>query len=339
MVASVYGPDEAVNQIWVFLEHEDTRLRNISLELLGKARELADPIGWSVVGLLFGYRVKALAEEAFTHGADEVRVSDDPMLAEFTVEAYTALTEREIRTCRPSIFLCGATLNGRDLAGRLAVRFRTGLTADCINVWMNEDEPGQLIAEVTGFGGGISALIHSPIHRPQMVTVRPGVFPTKEPIPHRSGKTVEVPAALNDVKISTRVVERVKGAAIDLTQAKILIVGGRGIEGRFDLLRSLAFEMGAEIGATRPPVDEGHVERERQIGQTGVVCRPKVAMVFGASGAFQFTVGIQEADLVVAVNKDPDAPIFQTADYCIVSDALELIPHLTELFRKTRRIS
>jgi electron transfer flavoprotein alpha subunit len=169
-----------------------------------------------------------------------------------------------------------------------------------------------------------------------MATVRPGVFRVAEPVPGREGGVIRVPISLTEDMIRTRVVERVVGSSPDLTKAPTLVVGGRGIEGSFDLLRDLADLLGGEVGATRPPVDDGYIERERQIGQTGVVCRPKVAIVCGVSGAFHFTVGIQDADLIVAVNSDPKAPIFETADYCIVGDAFEIVPALIAALRAER---
>ncbi|MDT7946730.1 MAG: electron transfer flavoprotein subunit alpha/FixB family protein [Thermoflexus sp.] len=336
MAASLYGPDEAQPAIWVYLEQEQAVLERVSLELLSKARELADGIGWRVAGLLLGHRVKPLVEQAFAWGADEVWVADHPLLEPFTVEAHTAMAFRALMQGRPSVFLCGATPNGRDLAGRLAVRLRTGLTADCTDLRLDPEQGGLLIGEVTGFGGGVVALITMPHHRPQMATVRPGVFPLAAPQAGRPGAVIPLDVDLRPEDLHTRVVERVIGQGVDLTQAPVLVVGGRGIHGRFDLLRELAELLGGEVGATRPPVDKGLIGRERQVGQTGVVCRPKVAIVCGASGAFQFVVGIQNAGTVIAVNNDPEAPIFEFADYGVVGDALQVIPALIEALRAER---
>jgi electron transfer flavoprotein alpha subunit len=329
LVRSRYGVEEADNAIWVFLEHEDGELTGVSLELLGRARELAGAVGWSVTGLLLGAEVGPLAESAFAHGADEVVWIDHPRLATFTVDAYTHAAFAALMQRKPSVFLLGATPNGRDLAGRLAVRLRTGLNADCTDLRL-DPETGVLVSEVSGFGGGVLALIEMPDHRPQMATVRPGVFPPREPDTGREGVVTSLSMEIPEDAVRTRIVERVVGESVDLTKAPVIVAGGRGVDGDFAMLRELAGLLGGEIGATRPPVDEGHVARERQIGQTGVVCRPKLAIVCGASGAFHFTVGIENAETVIAINTDPDAPIFDEADYCIVGDVHEVVPVLIE---------
>lgn len=334
MATSLYDASEARNAIWVFLEQEGGDLQRVSLELLSKGRELADEVGWKLAGLLFGDRVRSLAEQAFAYGADEVWLAEHPLLQNFTVEAYTSAAFQAIMEGKPSVFLCGATVNGRDLAGRLAVKLRTGLTADCTHLRMREG--GILVGEVTGFGGGVLALIETPQHRPQMATVRPGVFPLKPLDTSSTGVIREVSVTIDASQVQTRVVEKVVGRGADITRSPVLVIGGRGIQGRFDLLRQLAQLLGGEVGATRPPVDSGLIERERQVGQTGVVCRPKVAIVCGASGAFQFTVGIQHADTIIAINTDPEAPIFETADYGVVGDALQIVPALIESLDSSR---
>jgi electron transfer flavoprotein alpha subunit len=175
-------------------------------------------------------------------------------------------------------------------------------------------------------------------HRPQMATVRPGVFRPGEADPRQKGRVKPLAVDLAEEMVRTRIVERVVGESLDLTSAPILVVGGRGIDGRFDMMQELADLLDGDVGATRPPVDEGHIERERQIGQTGVVCRPKVAIVCGVSGAFHFVVGIQEADLVIAINSDPDAPIFEFADYCITGDVHQVVPALISALRQVEHL-
>lgn len=333
MVASLYGVDDERKTIWVFLEQRDGELERVSLEILFKGRQLADEAGWSLIGLLLGHQVRDQAQRAFAYGADEVWIAEHPLLEHFTVDAYSQVVEKALMNGHPSVFLCGATPNGRDLAGRLAVRLRTGLNADCTDLRL-DPQSGLLTSEVTGFGGGVIALLESPHHRPQMSTVRPGVFPLGEEDPDREGHSHMMEVELSEDMISTKLIERVIGEGVDLTQTPVLVCGGRGIDGKFDMLQNLADMMAGEVGATRPPVDEGHIERERQVGQTGVVCRPKVAFACGISGAFHFVVGIQDADFVVAINTDPNAPIFEYADFCIVDDALQFIPALIEEIQK-----
>ena len=328
MVQSLYGTEEESPAIWVFLEQEGGALAGVSLELLAHGRQMADQMGWELVGLLLGHDVDGLAETAFAHGTGQIWLADHPLLAHFTIEAYTHLAFQALMQAKPSVFLCGATPNGRDLAGRLAVRLRTGLNADCSGLWMRV-ENGTLVSEVSGFGGGVLALIEMGTHRPQMATVRPGVFPHGEPNPTRTGEVGTIP--LDDLSpelIHTQVKEHVVGRGVDLTQAEALVVGGRGVAGDYDLMRTLADLLDGEVGATRPPVDEGHIERERMVGQTGTVCRPKLAITCGVSGAFHFVVGIQEAETVIAINSDPEAPIFDYADYCVVGDVFEIVPSL-----------
>jgi electron transfer flavoprotein alpha subunit len=322
-----YEVGEAAASIWIYLEHRQGKLASVSLELLGKARSLAVEAGMDVVGLLLGEALEHLAREAIRHGADEVRLIEDSQLAEFNLETFTDAAYGAIFEGKPAILLLGATHDGRDLAGRLAVRLQTGLNADCTDLLLDSDR-GVLISEVTGFGGGIVALLECPQRRPQMSTVRPGVFPLLGADPSRSGEVLRIATNLRENTRKTTVLEHDEQAGVDLTQADILICGGRGMEGDFESLHQLAELLDGEVGGTRPPVDDGYIERERQIGQTGVVCRPKVAFCFGISGAFHFIVGIEKADLVIAVNSDPDAPIFEYADYCIIADVREFIPAL-----------
>jgi electron transfer flavoprotein alpha subunit len=338
MTTSLYGINEEQKSIWVFLEHFEGDLENVSMELLHKGRELAEGAGWSLVGLLIGNGVRDLASISIAHGADEVLVIEHDLLKRFTVDAYTEVAFEAVMHGKPSIFLSGATPDGRDLAGRLAVRLRTGLNADCTDLRLKR-KSGILVSEVTGFGGGVLALLEAPDHRPQMSTVRPGVFTVGEADEGRTGEVIEFSVDLPEDTIRTTVIERVVGEGVDLTQATALVCGGRGIDGNFDLMAELATLLEGEVGATRPPVDEGHIERERQVGQTGVICRPKVAINCGISGAFHFVVGIQEADIVVSINTDADAPIFDYSDYCIVGDVSELVPALVKVLRERREVS
>jgi len=338
VAASLYSSEDENNSIWVCLELKGGNLTPVSLELLTKGRELANEADWLLVGLLLGDQVENLVDEVYAYGADEVWVVSHPLLRNFTIEAYSQATYEAILQGKPSILFFSATPNSRDLAGRLAVRLRTGLNADCTNLRI-DPQRGMLVAEVTGFGGGILAYLETPHHRPQMATIRPGVFISKKLETYRTGSTHKLPIKLEQENIHTKILERVIGQGVDLTQAEVLVCGGRGIGGDFATMQQLAEILSGEVGATRPPVDEGHIERERQIGQTGVIGHPKLAIACGISGAFHFIVGIQDADTVVAINIDPDAPIFEFADYCIVEDASQVLPSLIRALKEKHRVT
>ena len=338
MVASLYGVQEEYKAIWVYMEQDSGALENVSLELLHKGREMADQMGWQLAGLLLGSEIAQLADTAFAYGADTVWLADHPLLDRFTIDAYAPVVFQAIMDGKPSVFLLPATPNSRDLAGRLAVRLRTGLNADCTNLHMNQE--GELmVSEVSGFGGGVLALIEMRNHRPQMATIRPGVFSPGEAKSDKKGKLIRVTVDLTEDMIRTRIVKRVIEKGVDLTRVPVLIAGGRGVEGDFKMLQELAELLGGDIGATRPPVDEGYIERERQIGQTGMVCSPKVAICCGISGAFHFVVGIEKAGTVIGINTDPEAPLFDYADYCIVGDVRQIIPALITAIRQRQEVS
>lgn len=335
MVSSLYSSAQESKAIWLFLEVYDGLYEGVSLELISKGRQLCDQIGWQLAGLLLGHKLAGLAKLGFAHGLDEIWLADDVQLEQFTIEAYSHAAFHALMQGRPSVFLLGATPNGRDLAGRLAVRMKTGLNADCTNLDLDLENE-RLVCEVSGFGGGILALIEMAQHRPQMATVRPGVFSPSQPDFQRTGRIVHPSLNFPQGLIRTRRVEQNLGEGVDLTQVPILVAGGRGVDGDFEMLAELANLLGGDIGATRPPVDEGYVERERQIGQTGVVCRPKIAICCGISGAFHFIVGVEKADIVVAINSDPEAPIFDYVDYGIVGDVHKIVPNLIEALSEKR---
>jgi len=339
MVSSIYDAASASDTIWVYLEHESGEFEGVSLQLLSKGRQLADQLGWKLAGILMGRQPDALAKQAIAFGVDEVWMGVHQLLESFTIEAYTKVFYEAVLEGKPSVLLLGATPNGRDLAGRLAVRLRTGLNADCTGLEI-ESESGVLISQVSGFGGGILALIEMGLHRPQMATVRSGVFDAPDANNTRSGVVIEIPISLKEDELNTKVLEKVTGGGVDLSQAQVILAGGRGVEGDFEMLAELADLLPrAEVGATRPPVDEGFIERERQIGQTGVVCSPRVAVCCGISGAFHFIVGVEKADVVIAINSDPKAEIFQHADYCIVGDVNEILPKITACLRTSQEVA
>lgn len=337
MVASLYGVAQECKAIWIYLEVERGRLTGVSRELIAKGRQICDQLDWQLAGLLMGHNLQPLAAEGFAHGLDTIWLADDAQLENFTVEAYTAVAYDALMEAKPSVLLLGATPDSRDLAGRLAVRLRTGLNADCTDLYL-DPETERLICEVSGFGGGVLALIEMAEHRPQMATVRPGVFTPAEGDLDRVGRIIEIEVKLDPGEQTTKLVERSLGEQVDLTRVPFLVAGGRGMDGDFKLLAQFADLLGGEIGATRPPVDEGHIERERQIGQTGVVCSPKVAICCGISGAFHFVVGIEKAEVVVAINSDPGALIFDHADYCVVGDVHQILPALIEALTVEREV-
>lgn len=331
MIPPAYGP-EVASGLWVYLEQEGGRLEGVALELLGKGRELAARKGMPLTGLLLGHEIADAARVAIAHGADHVLVADDPLLGAYTTDAYTNLAARIILERKPETLLLGATPNGRDLAGRLAVRLRTGLTADCTGLAL-EEGTGFLLGDVTGFGGGVMASIKCAHHRPQMATVRPGIFPVPLPDPMRSGAMERVPVALSLEEIRTEILERVRHEGVDITRARVIVAGGRGVKGDFAPLEELAGLLGGEVGASRVACDLAWIGRDRQIGQTGFVTRPKLAIVCGISGATQFTVGVKDAEYIIAINSDPEAPIFEEADLCVVDD---LFPVLEALVAELR---
>jgi electron transfer flavoprotein alpha subunit len=337
MVSSLYSIEQESKIVCIYLEVNGGAYEGVTLELIAKGRELCDQLGWQLAGLLLGHDVANLVQVGFAHGLDQVWLADAVQLEYFTIEAYSHAAFQGLIEFKPSVLLLGATPNGRDLAGRLAVRMRTGLNADCTNLEINTHDE-RLVCEVSGFGGGILALIEMAAHRPQMATIRPGVFSLQEPDFKRSGITIPISLDFSDDNIHTQIVERRIGEGVDLTRVPILVAGGRGVDGDFKMLGELAQRLGGEIGATRPPVDEGHIERERQIGQTGVICRPKIAICCGISGAFHFVVGIEKADMVIAINSDPEAPIFEFADYSIVGDVHQIVPDLIEALSKEREV-
>ncbi|MFQ5898847.1 MAG: electron transfer flavoprotein subunit alpha/FixB family protein [Candidatus Methylomirabilia bacterium] len=334
MIPPAYGP-EAASGLWVSLEQEGGRLESVALELLGKGRELAARKAVPLTGLLLGHEVEGAARAAIAHGADHVLVAEHPLVAAYTTDAYTNLAARIILERKPETFLLGATPNGRDLAGRLAVRLRTGLTADCTGLGL-EEGTGLLLGEVSGFGGGVLASIKCAHHRPQMATVRPGIFPLSPPDPVRSGVIERVPVALSPEEIRTEILERVRHEGVEITRAGVIVAGGRGVKGDFAPLEELAGLLGGEVGASRVACDLGWIGRDRQIGQTGSVTRPKLAVVCGISGATQFTVGVKDAEYIIAMNSDPEAPIFEEADLCVVDDLFPVLEALVAELRKAR---
>ena len=339
--------------VYVFVEQRDGVVQNVALELLGKARELADALHEQVIALLLGKGVKDKADELIAAGADVVLSIEADELAQYTTEPYAQAITQVIHERKPSILLIGATSIGRDLgprpsapppprapaSPRLSARVGTGLTADCTGLDISED--GDLLMTRPAFGGNLMATIICKEHRPQMSTVRPGVMRAKAADPTRKGKVEEVKINFDKSKFRVRILETVKEQKnmIDITEAKVLVSGGRGVgtaEG-FQTLRELADVLGAEVSASRAMGDAGILAHERQVGQTGKTVRPDLYFAMGISGAIQHLAGMEESDFIIAVNKDKFAPIFNVADVGIVCDVHKVVPILTEKLKTMKK--
>ncbi|MDR1572598.1 MAG: electron transfer flavoprotein subunit alpha [Clostridiales Family XIII bacterium] len=323
--------------VWVFAEQRGGRLMAVSVELLGEGRRLADEIGTELCAVLCGENVGGLVEELFEYGADRAYYADAPELAAYTADGYTAVIYRAILKYKPEILLLGATHIGRDLAPSLAVKCGAGLTADCTKLEIGPDGRG-LLQTRPAFGGNLMATIACPGRRPQMSTVRPGVMQKAARLPGRAGEPVDLMCELGfrfrDGDIRQRIIETVRsvGELVSLTDAEIIVSGGRGIGGPegFDLLRGLADRLGGAIGSSRACVDAGWIDHSYQVGQTGTTVKPRIYFACGISGAIQHLAGMQNSDYIVAINKNEGAAIFEVADYGIVGDLFKVIPAIIE---------
>lgn len=319
--------------VFVFAQQVDNKVSGVSFELIGKAKELAADLGTEVTAVLLGSNIKELADDLAKYGADKVIVVDDPALETYMTEPYTAAMDAVIQTYKPEIVLYGATAIGRDLAPRISARVKTGLTADCTKLEVDA-ETKNLRMTRPAFGGNLMATILCPEHRPQMATVRPGVMQKITPIEGAKAVVDEFKPGFTKDNKYVEVTEVVKKVVdrIDIQDAKILVSGGRGMGGpeNFSLLRDLADAIGGEVSSSRACVDAGWVEKDMQVGQTGKTVRPHVYFACGISGAIQHLAGMEESDIIVAINKDETAPIFDVADYGIVGDVHQILPILTE---------
>ena len=316
--------------IWVFCEQRDGDIQNVSLELIGVARELAETTKEKVCAMLVGHNITAKASDLIAHGADEVYVVDDACLAHFVTEQYAQAVTHLSRKYEPSVILFGATSIGRDLAPRLSARLKTGLTADCTRLEINEE--GQLFMTRPAFGGNLFATIICPDHRPQMSTVRPGVMKKLERDDSRKGEVVVEKVEFDATKFVVSVVEEVKSEqkAGKIEDAKILVSCGRGVK---DITPAyeLADKIHGAVSASRALVDAGVIEHSNQVGQTGKTVRPEAYLAFGISGAIQHLAGMEESEYIVAVNADKNAPIFKVANLGIVSDAAAVFKNINKL--------
>lgn len=316
--------------VWVFCEQRDGELQSVAIELLGVARELADKVNEKVVALLLGDGVSAKAKDLVAYGADEVRVVDHANLKHFVTEYYAQAVTQVVKANDPSVVLFGATSIGRDLAPRLSARLHTGLTADCTKLEM--DEAGNLFMTRPAFGGNLFATIICPEHRPQMSTVRPGVMKKPEFDGARKGDIIQETINWDDSKAAVKVVEEVKETknVEKIEDAKILVSCGRGVKDvapAFDVAKKVK----GTVSASRSLVDNGIIEHARQVGQTGKTVRPQAYLAFGISGAIQHLAGMEEAEYIVAVNTDVNAPIFKVANLGIVADANAVLKQLDKI--------
>jgi electron transfer flavoprotein alpha subunit len=321
--------------IWVFMEQRGGVLHEVGLELLGQARELAEASGAAVAGLLLGAEVAPLADRVIAHGADLVLVAEHPELEPYRLLPYTSVLAQACREYQPDILLLGATAMGLELAPRLAARLETGLSAHCIDLRL--DANGNLLQLVPGWGGGVVATITCPAHRPQMATVMPGVMKKRAPAP-RSGQVIQLPVGelldLSGPQVLEVHREAPQGRPLEV--AEVVVAGGWGIGGQegWQLLEELAGLLGGAVGATRPPVDAGWAREEQMIGQSGKTVRPRLYIGVGISGMSHHVVGMDESEVVVAINSDPQAPLFAVADIVLVGDYREILPPLLAEIRQ-----
>lgn len=326
--------------VWVFIEVVRGKIKGVSLELLGQGRKMADDLGEKLVAIIPGNEIEDFAKMAIHYGADEAIVVDQKELKDYSTDGYTKAMCTLIKKYNPAVLLIGATNNGRDLGPRVSSRMQTGLTADCTELGV--DSETRLVKWTRpAFGGNLMATILCPDHRPQIGTVRPGVFKKPEEDTGRKGEIIHETVEFGPDEIRTRIVEVITeagGADVNLEEAEIIVSGGRGVGGPegFEVLKELADEIGAQIGASRAAVDSGWISSLHQVGQTGKSVGPKIYIACGISGAIQHVAGMSSSDVIIAINKDPDAPIFNIANYGIVGDLFEIIPELTKRIRSSK---
>lgn len=330
-----------MNNVLVFIEQHDGQIAKVSLELLGKAKELAEKLNSKVGAILLGFNVRHLADEAVKYGAQEVFLVEDEELKDFRTLPYTRVIVELIKKEKPAIVLYGATTTGRDLAPRVAARVGTGLTADCTGLKIDDftlkDKTYKdlLIQKRPAFGGNVIATIVTPEHRPQMATVRSGVMDALEPDSARKGKIIPLKVELKEEDKILEVLERAKSKSKDLVNleaAEVIVSGGRGMGGPegFKVLEELAKVLGGVVGASRGAVDSHWISSAHQVGQTGKTVKPRIYIACGISGATQHKVGMDRSKTIIAINKDGEAPIFSYAHYGIVGDLFEVVPEITK---------
>ncbi|MGM9974740.1 MAG: electron transfer flavoprotein subunit alpha/FixB family protein [Clostridiaceae bacterium] len=316
--------------VWVFAEQREGKLQKVSLELLGEGKKIADKLGVKLTALLLGDKIESLAEELVAYGADEVLIADHPLLAHYTTDGYTKVISDLATERKPEVMFIGATFIGRDLGPRVAARLGTGLTADCTSLDVDPDTKF-LLATRPAFGGNLMATIACEAHRPQMATVRPGVFEkNNNPSSEATIEKVEVNLKPEDIRTEIVEVHKEQKEIADIAEANIIVSGGRGVGAKenFKLLEDLAEALGGTVGASRAAVDSGWREKDYQVGQTGKTVRPTIYIACGISGAIQHLAGMQDSDYIIAINKDESAPIMKAADLAIVGDLNKVIPEI-----------
>ncbi len=331
--------DDSLSQykgVWVFAEQKNGKPINVVYELIGKGRELADDLGVELSGVILGNEISDGARKLIEYGADKVYAVEDTSLANFNDESYADIFTQLIVKYKPEIVLMGATTYGRSLAPRVASRLNTGLTADCTELQIDK-EKRLLLQTRPAFGGNLMATIICPDTRPQMATVRPKVMKPLEPDSSRTGEIIYPEVTIpRDLKTKVKEVVSSVMEMVNLTEADIIVAGGRGLgeASNFKLIEELARVLGGAVGASRATVDAGWIEYSHQVGQTGKTVSPKVYFACGISGAVQHLAGMSSSDTIIAINKNPDAPIFNVATFGIVGDVLEVVPALIREFKK-----
>ena len=336
---------EEYKGVYVFAQQVDGEVSSIAYELLGKAKDLAKDLNTEVTAVVVGSGIKGLADSLAEYGADKVIVVDDPELEVYRTEPYTHALASVINEYKPEIMLVGATAIGRDLGPRVSARVQTGLTADCTvleigdfnDIMAKKTLPNQLLMTRPAFGGNTIATIACPYNRPQMATVRAGVMQKIDPIKGAKAEVIEFNPGFTPDNKYVEILEVVKSVSdtVDIADAKILVSGGRGVGSKenFKLLEDLAEVLGGTVSCSRAVVENGWLPVERQVGQTGKTVRPNVYFAIGISGAIQHVAGMEESDIIVAINKDETAPIFEVADYGLGGDLNKIVPQLTELLK------
>ena len=329
--------------VWVVIEQFEGVTAKVSWELLGSGAELARSLAVQLSAVIIGHAVGHLCNEAYEHGADRAILLDNPVYTHYRTQAYTDAICHLINKHRPEVILMGATAQGRDLAGAVATVVKTGLTADCTGLGI--DDRRNLMQTRPAFGGNIMATIMCDKYRPQMATVRPHVMQLPQLQPGRRGEVVYESFAPLEQDILVKVLEVINDRdgkdQVDVAGAEIIVSGGRGLMNKenFALLQELADELGGVVGASRSAVDAGWISHSRQVGQTGKTVRPKIYIACGISGAIQHMVGMQDSDTIIAINRDPEAPIFQIATYGVVGDLFQVVPALISKVRELKEQS